>query len=165
MKSMQEFSFESEPFLSTCAFTGHRFLGKDFSEKKLKKEIERVISMGVTDFYNGMAMGFDLLAAEIVLSLKKKYPQIRLICCVPFYGQEKYYSDEDKKRYVTVLKKADISLQLSDQYTKDCMHKRNRYMADWADILIAYCNKPTGGTAYTVEYFHSVHPEGEIVFI
>lgn len=162
---MKQISFENESFLSVCAFTGHRFLEKDFSKTKLKEEIERVISMGVTDFYNGMAMGFDLIAAETVISLKKKYPQIRLICCIPFYGQEKYFSQEDKKRYVEILKKSDMQIQLSDTYTKDCMHKRNRYMADRAEILIAYCNKPTGGTAYTVQYFHSVHPEGEIIFI
>ena len=72
---MKYISFESEPFISACAFTGHRSLEKDFSEKKLKEEIERVISMGVTDFYNGMAMGFDLIAAETVLSLKKKNPK------------------------------------------------------------------------------------------
>ena len=140
---MKYISFESEPFISTCAFTGHRSLEKDFSEKKLKEEIERVISMGATDFYNGMAMGFDLIAAETVLSLKKKNPSLRLICCVPFYGQERFFSERDKKRYYQILKKADIHLQLSDSYTKDCMHKRNRYMADRADILIAYCNKPT----------------------
>ena len=57
----------------SCAFTGHRQLGEDFSLKKLKKSIKTLIEQGVDTFYNGMAMGFDLAAAEMVLILKKKY--------------------------------------------------------------------------------------------
>ena len=151
--------------IKTCAFTGHRNLGDDFSVKELDKQIEEVIKKGVEIFYNGMAMGFDLLAAERVLALKRKFPQIKLIACVPFYGQEKYFSETDKKRYDKILKKADEVMTLSEKYYKGCLHERNRYMAERGDILITYCKEETGGTAYTVKYFKKNFPEREIIFL
>ena len=38
-------------------------------------------------------------------------------------------------------------------------------MADNADALIAYLEKDTGGTAYTVRYFQKTKPWGEIIFV
>lgn len=151
--------------IKTCAFTGHRNLSDDFSVKELDKQIEEVIKKGVEIFYNGMAMGFDLLAAERVLAVKRKFPQIKLIACVPFYGQEKYFSETDKKRYDKILKKADEVMTLSEKYYKGCLHERNRYMAERGDILITYCKEETGGTAYTVKYFKKNFPEREIIFL
>ena len=151
--------------IKTCAFTGHRNLGDDFSVKELDKQIKEVIKRGVEIFYNGMAMGFDLLAAERVLSMKRKFPQIKLIACVPFYGQEKYFSETDKKRYAKILKKADEVVILSEKYYKGCLHQRNRYMAERGDILITYCKEESGGTAYTVKYFKKNFPEREIIFL
>ena len=151
--------------IKSCAFTGHRLLEGDFSARKLKKEIKKQMENGVEIFYNGMAMGFDLLAAEYVLSLKKKFPKVKLIACVPCYDQDKYFSATDKKRYAKVLKKADETQILSDHYYRGCMQKRDRFMADEADLLIAYCNKDEGGTAYTVKYFKKRKGEENIIFI
>ena len=151
--------------IKTCAFTGHRELDKDCSVRKIKKILRSLIKEGAETFYNGMAIGFDLLSAECLLSLKKEFPTIKLIACIPCYGQEKYYSTEDKKRYIKILEKADEKILLSDNYYKGCMLVRDRYMAERADALIAYCKKDEGGTAYTVNYFKKKVPNGQIFFI
>lgn len=151
--------------IKSCVFTGHRLLDADFSLKKLKKEVKNAVLQGVETFYGGMAMGFDLAAAEAVLALRKKNPQIKLIACVPCYGQEKNFSDKDKKRYVSILKKADKTVILSETYYKGCMHVRDKYMADLADMMICYCKKETGGAAFTVRYFKKKKPTAKIVFI
>ena len=149
----------------SCAFTGHRILGEDFSEKALKNAVKEAIKAGVEIFYCGMAIGFDLLAAETVLELKAEFPQIRLVACVPCYGQEKSFSKEDKARYSKALKNADEQRILSEHYYRGCMQVRDKYMAEHADMLIAYCKKQTGGTAYTVKCFQKAHADGEIVFL
>ena len=149
----------------TCAFTGHRTLDDGFSPRKLKAEIKKLILQGVDTFYNGMAMGFDLLAAEKTLELKKKYPHIKLILCIPCYNQEKNFSPKDKERYAAIYKKADERTYISDAYYKGCMLARNRYMADRADALIAHCIKENGGAAYTVKYFKKIQPRREIIFV
>ncbi len=156
---------EKKTEYTACVFTGHRELGDDFSAKKLRNAIEEQIKKGVIDFYNGMAKGFDLAAATAVVKLKKKYPQIRLIACVPCYGQEKYFSEKDKKTYVATLKKADEKIVLSQQYFRGCMQARDRYMAERADGMIAYCKKDEGGAAYTVKIFKKLHPLSPIVFL
>lgn len=150
---------------TSCVFTGHRELGKDFSSRTLKKEIKKMMEAGVENFYNGMAMGFDMLAAEHVLSLKKKFPNVKLIACVPCYGQEKYFSETDKKRYAAILKKADEVVTLSDHYYSGCMHNRDRYMVDRADIMIAYTRKAEGGAAYTVNYFIKTKNSDNIIYV
>ena len=148
-----------------CAFTGHRFLEDDFSARKLKKEIKSLIKSGVTTFLCGMAMGFDLLCAETVISLKKEFENIQLIACIPCENQEKNYTEKDKKRYVKILKKVDEKIYSATVYYKGCMLARDRFMADKADVMIAYCKKNTGGTAYTVNYFQKNYPLKEIIFL
>ena len=138
---------------------------KDFSPKLLKKYVLALISDGVDVFYSGMALGFDLIAAETVLSCKKKFPNIRLIACIPHYGQEARYSEKDKARYTKILKKADEQVLLSEEFTKNCYMDRNRYMADRADVLVAYLKQKTGGTAYTVKYFQKKKPLNRVVFV
>ena len=164
MEQLEIFTTEFQPPKS-CAFTGHRTLYEGFSPRKLKREIKKLILSGVDTFYNGMAMGFDLLAAEKVLELKKKYPFIRLVLCIPCFEQEKSFPENDKKRYAEIYKKADEKNVLYPHYFKGCMLARNRYMAERADVLLAYCVQEKGGTAYTVKYFQKKHPKREVVFI
>ena len=157
--------FQEEKQLKTCVFTGHRELPLDFSKKQLKSAIEKLISLGVDTFLCGMAIGFDLLAAETVLTLRKKHPQIKLITCIPCIGQEKYFSKTDQKRYVDAVKKADEQVILADSYYRGCMQARDKYMAERGDVMIAYCIKTEGGAAYTVRCFKKLHPDAEILFL
>ena len=154
-----------EEIRKSCAFTGHREIGEDFSLRSLKKQIKLLIEEGVEIFYNGMARGFDLIAAKAVLSFKNKFPQIKLIACIPCFEQEKGYLAKEKKEYANILKKADEKIMVSKRYFKGCMQLRDRYMADRADVLIAYCKKEYGGTAYTVKYFKNKKPFHEIIFL
>ncbi len=153
-------------FLTTpqaCAFTGHRDLSSDFKPQKLRKVIRRLVNDGVATFYCGMAIGFDLLAAEILLKIKKKHPEVKLVACLPCQNQDKYFSETDKLRYAACLAAADEIVCLSDHYYNGCMQVRDKYMAERADILVAYCRKTTGGTAYTIRCFEKFHPDGELV--
>ncbi len=150
---------------ASCVFTGHRSLGEDFSAERLEDAILQMINEGITTFFCGMAIGFDLLAAEIVLSIKEKNPQIKLIACIPCEAQDKYYSKADQMRYHTLLLTVDERVVLSENYYRGCMQVRDDYMAKRADCMIAYCKKTEGGTAYTVRRFQKHHPDGKILFI
>jgi len=164
MQQLEIFTTELPP-PKTCAFTGHRTLADGFSPRRLKREIKKLILQGVDVFYNGMAMGFDLLAAEKTLELKKKYPHVRLILCIPCYQQERNFSQKDKGRYAAIYKNADERVYVSDTYYTGCMQKRNRYMVDRADALIAHCVKEEGGAAYTVRYFKKVKTGRDVIFV
>ena len=151
---------------NSCVFTGHRLVEEGFNKKALKKAVEMLINKGITVFYNGMACGFDLIAGETVLDLKKKYKQIRFIACIPCVYQDKAFPSEEKKRYAKILKKADEKIMVSNEpYFVGCMHKRNRFMCDKADVMVAYCKKEKGGTAYTVKYFQKTYPNKQVIFL
>lgn len=157
--------FTEEKTSKVCVFTGHRELGEDFSKKSLKTAVLEMISLGADTFLCGMAVGFDLAAAETVIALKKKHTSLKLVACIPCFGQEKYFSRTDQKRYLSLLKKADEKVILADSYYKGCMQVRDKYMAERADSMIAYCKKQEGGTAYTVRCFKRLHPDGKIIFL
>ena len=152
---------------TACAVTGHRKLPADFDKEQVSNVLEQLLQEGVITFYNGLAVGFDLLCAEILVKLKTKYPGMRLIGCVPFYGQEKTFPAEDKKRYVSILQQCDEVVVLSEHYYKACCLVRDKYMTDRADVLVAYCVKKTGGAAYTVKQFlkRKDKDESDVLFV
>ena len=80
--------------MKTCAFAGHRPekmpWGKDENSPfgiefkfRLREALEYLIGRGYTDFLSGGSRGFDLMAAEIILSLREAYPWIRLTMVAP----------------------------------------------------------------------------------
>ena len=146
-----------------CAFTGHRDLAENFNKEQLKSEIIVLIEEGATAFYCGMAVGFDLLAAETVLALKKDYPFIKLVACIPCEGQDKYFSPTQKEKYASLVELSDEKIILYPRYVRGCMQARNRYMCDNAEVLIAHLYKDSGGTAGTVAYFEKKYPDKRIV--
>lgn len=138
-----------------CCFTGHRDISvrhADCIVAVLDDTLERLIASGVTVFRAGGALGFDTLAALKVLEKKSAYPQISLHLCLPCKDQAWRWGDYDKGVYNYILSKADSISYVSDKYYHGCMLTRNRQLVDGADLCVSYCNKDTGGTAYTVNY-------------
>ena len=135
-----------------CAFTGHRNFDYYNEIRSLERAIESAIIYDDVDtFYNGMARGFDLAAAQTVIQLKRRY-KIKLIACVPFYGQKETLNAFDRKIYEEVLEHCNEIIVLSQDYYPGCMYKRNRYMVNNCDMVIAYYRGKRGGTQYTVKY-------------
>ena len=96
--------------MKTCAFTGHR------------------------------PKSVDMYAAEIVLALKEKYPQITLECAIPYERQAVRWPEALRNRYFSIAERCDKETMLQTHYTQDCLGKRNQYMVDHADIVLAVCN-------------------------
>jgi uncharacterized phage-like protein YoqJ len=116
----------------------------------LLKEIENAYNMGFRYFYCGMAMGFDLLAAEAAISLKSKLKELKLIAVIPHPDQTRFWDEKDKELYNKVLKKANRRILLSDSYSRDSLLKRNDYLLVNSSLLIAFYNgNKRGGTYYT----------------
>ena len=134
-----------------CALTGHRALPAQFDRRALFDEFEALLKEGYTDFFCGMAEGFDLLSLQFLVELKARYP-IYIEACVPFRGQENSFSRENRTLYRDLIEKCDKVTVLFEKYRNGCFLARNRYMVDCCDLLFAYCTKETGGTAYTVRY-------------
>ncbi len=137
--------------LYSCALTGHRDLPPDFDKNALCYALEDLIKEGIGLFYCGMARGFDLSAFECLSVLKRKYP-VEIEACIPYAGQERGFSAEEKRKYLRFVGECTRKTVLSDHYYAGCLLARNRYMVDRADVVFAFCKEKTGGTAYTVNY-------------
>ena len=132
-----------------CCVTGHRDIPEekmDRIQKLLRQEILAAIEDGYTHFISGFATGADLLFADIIAELKEIYP-ITLEAAIPYPGRMKT-PDETFQRLIRCCDTVKIH---SDSYSRDCYMRRNRYMVDQSQRIIAvYDGRSTGGTAATV---------------
>lgn len=137
----------------SVAFTGHRNIPVPLQgevKRRLKAAVSLAYANGHSRFLCGMAIGFDSLAAEVVLSLKVELPNIRLVAVVPFSGQSCRWSSIGRKRYHQLLSQADEVVVLSVNYYPGCLLRRNDYLLEHSHQVIAYFDgQPKGGTYYT----------------
>lgn len=153
----------------TCCFTGHRPEGLPFKtdeshpdcvelKERISQEIERLITEeGVRHFISGMAVGTDLIAAELVLELKKKYPLITLESAIPYEEQAIKWTQAQREQYYKIAGQCDESVTLQNTYTRDCMKKRNQYMVEHSGYVLAvWTGAPRSGTGQTVSYAGSL---------
>ncbi len=139
----------------TVCFTGHRDIPPEQKEeitRRIKETLIQLINRGYMYFGAGGALGFDMMAEQAVLSLKKEYPQIKLILVLPCKSQANAWSAEDKETYQDIIRKADKVVYTSHEYFSGCMQRRNRHLVDNSSICVCYLTKDTGGSAYTVRY-------------
>lgn len=139
----------------TCCLTGHRVMSdqeKQIAAVRLRNVIAALIKEGVVYYGAGGALGFDTLAAQTILEMKKEYPQLRLILVLPCEDQTRNWRSEDIDTYEDIKARCDKVVYVSRRYTPDCMYKRDRHLVDNRGICICYLTRKRGGTAYTVGY-------------
>ncbi len=148
----------------TVCFTGHRsqklpwrFNEDDKRCKTMKvflhSEIEKAIQTGYNTFLCGMAIGFDMICAEMLLEFKKKYSDIKLIGALPCKTQDIKWSANDRERYRNILAQLDGIRCIYDEYIgAECMLERNRFMVNNSSFMIALFNGLAGGTKSTIDY-------------
>ncbi len=136
-----------------CAFTGHRTIKKSH-EKNLPplvlRAIEYAYSNGCRTFVAGGAVGFDTVVARQVILFRMSHPDVRLHLFLPCKNQDELWTDAQRKSYQYTLTLADEVTYISDEYTPDCMKRRNQALVEGADMLVAYVSRSSSGSAQTV---------------
>lgn len=142
--------------------TGHRpdKLGREYNYKGpitnfLVRTLEHYIEThDITDWYQGMAIGFDQISA--LVAIRKK---LRLHAAIPFEGQESMWPQSSQQLYHKILskiEKEDIHILFGKGYTGWKMQKRNEWMVnqltDPNDELIGCWNGTNGGTKNCLNY-------------
>ena len=152
--------------IKSCAFTGHRPRSFSFGydekseeflelRNRIKNTIIQVCNAGCRTFYCGMAEGVDLWCGEIVLELKNQFdPPLEICAVVPFIAQPNSNTEINKKRYREIMEASSQRFLVSRNFTKNCYLKRNHYLVDSCDALIAVFdeNEERSGTAQTIRY-------------
>ena len=151
-----------------CCVTGHRPGGFPFSREeyalkymvymeRMRHEILSLICEECDTFYTGMAEGADIDFAETVLDLRDREEyDISLIAALPYPVRTVIRETDYHKTRNEILFRCDRTEIVSPKYDKGCMQRRNQYMVDRSDLVLAVWNgKEQGGTWNTIRYARS----------
>lgn len=127
--------------MAACTFFGHRDCPSSIKEK-LHEEIERLICHhGVDTFYIGTQGSFDRMAYAALVELREQYQHIRIYRVLAYMPKP---GDNDT---------ADIIVPegIENAYPRYAIVRRNNWMIDHSDYVIAYVTRSFGGAYQSVE--------------
>ena len=141
-----------EQELHICTFIGHSFVFSATVENRLKDEIEAYLAgIDEASFYVGGRGEFDGMAAAAVRVAKARHKDKK----IQLYRIEPYFhaglnrdKDFNEKLYDGII----IPQELIGVHPKAAIHKRNRWMCDQAELLIAFVCRDFGGAYETLQY-------------
>lgn len=74
---------------------------------------------------------------------------------MPCISQAAKWNNKDVLTYEIIKSMADKIIYIEQEYTNDCMFKRNRFLVDYTSICVSYQYKNSGVSAYTTKYARS----------
>ena len=124
-------------------FCGHREVHEPEKVKGwLEEVVDRLIHEGADTFYLGGYGQFDAMAASVVREKKERYPQIRSVLVLPYLDRVVDACTYDDTLYPP----------LENVPRRYAISKRNEYIVDNADVVIAYVVYGFGGASKMLQY-------------
>jgi len=139
-------------FFTVCTFAGHREVFSSSIEVDIDHALSEIIQ---TDndfiFYSGGMGDFDKKCESAVRRMKSKYPEqkIRLVLVLPYLTHE---INRDKEYFEFCYDDIVVPMELMGVHYKAAIRKRNRWMVERADKILAYIYRDFGGAFDTVKY-------------
>ncbi len=96
---------------------------------------------------SGLALGWDTAVALAALDLN-----IPLIAAIPFPNQPSRWPTQSVLTWSNIKQRATKVHIISQQYSIPAMQRRNEWMVDRADTIVALWNGSPGGTANCLRY-------------
>ena len=135
-----------------ACFTGHRKF-QNINIEEVQMALLKLTKIALEDFsiehfYCGMAIGADLLAASVLVSMKLPWTAV-----IPCLGQTDKWSWNCRKTYFELLNQSTSNVVLQQKYSPGCMNVRNAWMVNHSELLIAVWNERAvkgSGTTNTV---------------
>ena len=124
-------------------FCGHRdVFDSEAVVAWLNETVEGLIREGADCFYLGGYGQFDALAAAVVHKQKERYPLIRSVLMLPYLDRSFDASAYDETVYPS----------LESVPKRFAVSRRNEYMIDRSDVVIAFVTHSFGGAYKTLCY-------------
>ena len=124
-------------------FCGHRQVeNEDKVRRWLENAVDGLIRDGADVFYLGGYGGFDRMALSVVNHAKEAHPSLKAILVLPYLDRSMDLDVYDGSIYPP-LEKVPRRFAIS---------RRNRWMVDQADVVVAYVIHEWGGAATTLRY-------------
>lgn len=127
----------------TVTFCGHRTIDRPTEVKSWLEEVVRsLILQGSNKFLLGGYGAFDLMSAHVVHALKAEFPSVESTLVLAYLS-----TDTDLHLY-------DNSLYppLENVPPRYAISRRNRWLIENSDVVVAYVQHSWGGAATTLSY-------------
>ena len=132
-------------------FFGHSsYRNEPDDESRLLALFEDVSNGEQIDFYLGGYGNFDAFAKNCAKKYKENHPDAKLIFITPYLGQWL----DDRKEYLEKEYDEIIYPEIEKAIPKFAISKRNEWMVNKADYIIAYVQTHYGGAYNALLYSH-----------
>ena len=137
--------------MKIVTFCGHRdsIITPDI-ESWLNKSIEYFIQNGAKTFYLGGYGAFDVKVVSVIHKMKAFYPWIESVLVIP-------YLDFKPDCLQTALYDSFVYPPLETVPRRVAILRRNQWMAEQCDVLIAYIQRETGGAYQTLQWAKKIY--------
>ncbi|HBR07634.1 MAG TPA: hypothetical protein DD735_01920 [Clostridiales bacterium] len=124
-------------------FCGHgEFSQSETVREWLRGVVRELIVEGADVFYLGGYGAFDSMAAAVVREEKKAHTNMEMVLVLPYLNSNMDTSGYDYTVYPP----------LETVPPRFAISKRNQWMVEQADVVVAYVTHGWGGAAQTLEY-------------
>ena len=148
--------------MNTLCFTGHRKINGAYHgpahtalRAHLIGVVNRAAEKGAVNFISGGALGVDTLGAQALLQVKQTaHKDINLIMARPFPSQASKWPQGAQNEFNRICGLAQQVIDVSqDPYAVWKMQKRNIWMVDQSNVVVAVWNgEKSGGTYNCIKY-------------
>lgn len=138
--------------MTKCCFAGHRCAPQRLLKEIISAIEDLIQSSDQLEFYSGGMGDFDKMCEQAVREMKKKYPEkeIYLYLVLPSY---QYAPKNEERQYMSTLFDDVFVCDASDgSHPKAMIGKRNRWLVEQSDVMIAYVKHENGGAYSTLKY-------------
>ncbi len=143
----------------SCTFAGHREVYGRNVKSSIELAIESILKKDSSFiFYSGDMGEFDKMCSSVVRTAKRQHPEldIKLVVVLPYMMTK---VNTDKELYARLFDEIVIPIELAEAHYKSAITKRNRWIVDKSDCLIAYVYRNYGGAYTTMKYAYRTKKE------
>lgn len=143
----------------SCTFAGHREVYDRNVRNSIELAVENILKRDTSFIFYSGAMGeFDEMCSAAVRAAKKCHPElnIKLIAVLPYMTAK---INTDKELYERLYDDIVIPFEPYEVHYKSAVTKRNRWIIEQTDCVIAYVYKNFGGAYTTLEYARRMNKE------
>jgi hypothetical protein len=145
--------------MRTIGVTGHQHFEGVSNKSWIKKQVFKVtevldIEMG----YSSLAIGADMLFAEILLARK-----IKLFAVIPSVDYDKTFGESDLIHYQSLLQNASDKIMLNFSHpNEEAFFEAGKYVARHSDLLLViWDGQPAKGLGGTGDVFNYALGQGK----
>ncbi|WP_100372802.1 DUF1273 domain-containing protein [Bacillus sp. FJAT-45037] len=124
--------------------------GVTYIKKALEQKFRSYINEGLEWVIISGQLGVEIWAAEVILMLKKEFPEVKLSVLTPFLQQEDRWKEETKEHYRSILQQADYVDSITKRpYDNPAqLRMKNEFIIQKSDAILLLIDEDKVGSPH-----------------